>query len=55
VDFIYIRRTDSGSFEFDTGQIRGLMEGISLREPEVLGWIREYIAQGEAGVMAQEV
>jgi anti-sigma regulatory factor (Ser/Thr protein kinase) len=55
VDFVYIRRTDSGSFEFDTGQIRGLMEGISLREPEVLGWIREYIAQGEAGVMAQEV
>ena len=55
VDFVYIRQTDSGRFEFSTIQIRETLEGISLREPEVLDWIREYIAQGEAGVMAQDV
>ncbi len=55
VDYVYIRQTDSGRFEFNTVRIREMLEGISLGEPEVLDWIREYIAQGEAGVMAQDV
>ena len=53
VDYTYVRSTDSGSFEFDTGRIREMLEGISLREPEILDWIKDYIMQGETGVMAQ--
>jgi anti-sigma regulatory factor (Ser/Thr protein kinase) len=55
VDYTYIRSTDSGSFEFDTRRIREMLEGISLREPEILDWIKDYITQGEAGVMAQNI
>lgn len=54
VDFIYIRQTDKDKFEFQTTEIKETLEGISLSEPEVLDWIRDYIAQGEASVMAQK-
>lgn len=53
VDFVYIRETDSDKFNFQTIEIREAMGEISLSEPEVLVWIRDYITQGEDRVMAQ--
>jgi len=53
VDFVYIRETDSDRFEFQTKEVREVMGGIPLNEPEILVWIRDYITQGEDRVMAQ--
>lgn len=55
VEFVYTRKTDYGTFIFDTALIREELEGISLGEPAVLDWIREYIISGESEVMAQNV
>ena len=38
--------TDRGSFSFDTAQIREALGGVPLNAPEVLTWIRDYIAEG---------
>lgn len=54
VDFVYIRQTDNGKFEFQTEEIREALGGIPLGEPEILAWIRDYITQGEESVMAQK-
>lgn len=54
VDFVYIRQMDSDRFEFRTKEIREAVGGVSLSEPEILSWIREYITQEEKRVMAQK-
>ena len=33
-------------FAFDTAEIRGALKGAPLNSPEVLGWVREYLAEG---------
>lgn len=53
VDFEYIRQTDNDKFDFQTKEIKETLGGISLSEPEVLDWIRDYIMQGETSIMAQ--
>lgn len=45
VDFIYSHRTGRGAFTLDTRELRGMMDGVPLGEPAVLGWIREYIRE----------
>ncbi len=38
--------TDNGEFLFDTEIIKKELDGISLIEPEILLWIKDYINQG---------
>ena len=44
LDFYYT--TDTEQFLFTTDEIREQLEGISLVEPEILIWIKEYINEG---------
>jgi len=37
-------------FTFDTREVREALGGLSLAEPDILGWIAGYIAQGMAEV-----
>lgn len=50
-DFAFRFESDKAPFEFDTAQIREVLGGVPLTEPEVLSWIRDSIAEGlsEAG------
>lgn len=42
-DFIYTRRLDDESFELSTVQLKEILEGVPLSEPEVVGWMKDYI------------
>ena len=42
-DFIYTRRLDSEGFELSTVQLKEILEGVPLSEPEVVQWMKDYI------------
>lgn len=42
-DFIYTRRLDGESFELSTVQLKEILEGVPLSEPEVVQWMKDYI------------
>lgn len=48
IDFTYRRKSGGGGFELSTAELRRELGGVSLAEPEVLRWIREYVAENEA-------
>lgn len=45
IDFVYTHRTQQGEFVADTREFRAVLEGIPLSSPQVVGFIREYIAE----------
>ncbi len=47
-DFKLSYRVNQSEFTFDTRAVREALGGVSLSEPDVLGWIGEYISQGMA-------
>lgn len=46
IDYLFTYKTDIEKFIFDSKEIRLQIEGISILEPDILIWIREYINQG---------
>lgn len=42
-DFIYRRSRDSQSFELSTVELKEILEGVPLSEPEVVQWMKDYI------------
>lgn len=46
IDFVYKHLRDSKIFAFDTSEIRKKIKGVSINNPAVLEWIREFIKQG---------
>lgn len=47
IDFVFTHRIEDREYTFSTREIREIMEDISLAEPEVLQWVREYISENE--------
>ncbi len=45
-DLRFYYTTDKDQFVFLTSEIREQLDGVSLLEPEILVWIREYINEG---------
>ncbi len=43
----FIHETDHARFELDTREVRALLCGVPLSEPEVALWLRDYIAEQE--------
>lgn len=50
----FLHETDHGSFELDTREVRALLDGVPLSEPEVALWLRDYIAEQEAQLLEKE-
>ncbi len=44
---IYELKTDEGAFTFSTEEIKEALGDVSLSEPEVVEWIREYVRENE--------
>ncbi|HWP80503.1 MAG TPA: ATP-binding protein [Candidatus Acidoferrum sp.] len=42
-DFVFTRSVDEKSFGLSTKEMREMLGGVSLAEPEVLQWAKEYI------------
>lgn len=50
IDYEMVYETDSSKFVFQSSEIRQQLEGVSLQEPQVLLWIKEYINQNIEGM-----
>lgn len=49
LDFIYTHSRDGASFALDTRELREVLGGeVSLADPQVIAWIKEYLAEGSA-------
>lgn len=46
IDFKYIHKYNNKLFEFDTIEIKKLLDGVPVNSPGVYNWIRDYIKQG---------
>ncbi len=49
-DFLYRYTYDGDSFELSTAEMREILGDVSFREPEVSGYIREFLKENEADV-----
>lgn len=47
-DFIYRRKVDGEEFVLDTREIKKILEGVPLDNPEVVQWMKEYIDENTA-------
>lgn len=47
VDFIYKHVVEDREFTLDTREIKKILGGVSLKTPEVLSWLLEYLKDGE--------
>lgn len=46
INFIYKHTKNEKEFLFDTAQIKEILGDVSLNNPEILVWIRDYIEEG---------
>lgn len=51
IDFVYIREREDKGFTLDTRELREVLGGdVPLGSPDVVAWIRDYLAENEAEV-----
>lgn len=50
IDLIFTHSIGENSYVLDTGEIREIMGGISLAEPEILSWLTDYLQENEAAI-----
>ncbi|MBP3361760.1 MAG: ATP-binding protein [Clostridia bacterium] len=52
-DFLYIHKSGDREFKFDTREIKKILGGVALSEPDVMAWLLDYLKEGEAGLTAE--
>ena len=45
IDFVFTHSTDKGSFTLDTRELREVLGDVSLDNPDVLEWIKQYLEE----------
>ncbi len=45
-DFIYYHFFDDKQFVLDTRELRGVLQGLSFNNPEITGWLSDYLKEG---------
>ena len=53
-DFVFTLTGPGGAFCADTREMRELLGGVSLAEPEVALWLREYLAENIREILKKE-
>lgn len=53
ITFIYLHKTDSGEFLFDTNQIKEILGDVSITDYSVLTWIKDYINENLNEIKAE--
>ncbi len=48
IDFVFTHKKGGNEYTLDTGEIRLIMDGISLAEPEVLAWLTDFLKENES-------
>ncbi len=45
IDIVFVHSTDSGSFTLDTRELREVLGDVSLDNPDVLEWIKQFLEE----------
>ncbi len=48
IDFLFTHQVGEERYVLDTREIREIMGGISLAEPEILGWLTDFLTENES-------
>ena len=48
IDFLFTHTVGEAGYALDTREVREIMGDISLAEPEVLGWLAEFLTENES-------
>ena len=54
IDFVFTLTGSGGRFCADTREMRDILGGVSLAEPEVALWLREYLAENIREILKKE-
>ena len=54
IDFVFTLTGPGGRFCADTREMRDILGGVSLAEPEVALWLREYLAENIREILKKE-
>lgn len=46
IEYEITYQTDSGKFEFKTVEIKEILDGVPINEPDIILWLKEYIKEG---------
>lgn len=55
VDFLYVHKVNDKEFTLDTREIKKILGGVSLSEPDVYMWLSEYLKEGESELTNKEI
>ena len=55
VDFLYVHKVNENEFILDTREIKKILGGVSLSEPDVYMWLSEYLKEGESELTNKEI
>ena len=48
VDFLFSHKVDDKEFKFDTREIKEILGGVSLTQPEVILWLSDFLKENES-------
>jgi Signal transduction histidine kinase len=46
INYLFAFETDKGKFVFDTKEVKKELDNVSISEPSILLWLKEYIEEG---------
>jgi len=55
IDFVYTHELDGEVFKTDTRELKEILGGVSLSEPEVYLWLADYLKEGERELLNQSI
>lgn len=55
IDIIYNHLYNKKQFTFNTKEIKAILDGVSLKEIDVMLWIKDYIKQGLQSIKEEEL
>lgn len=53
IEFVYERIVNESNYVFDTREVKSILNGVSLAEPDVVLWIQEYIKENENNLLEE--
>ncbi len=48
LELVYLHRADDREYTFDTREIKAILGDVSLKQPEVLLWLKDFFKENEA-------
>lgn len=46
IDYLFEYKTDTNDFILDTKEVKKILDGVKINEPDVLMWLKDYIKEG---------